>query len=391
MKILFLAPEPFFHERGTPIAIKLAVNALQKRKSTVVDLLTYHEGESVELNGANHYRIPNISFIKNIPPGISIKKIICDIFFLFSAIKLVLKSLRTEKYDLVHCVEESVFIGWFIKFIWAIPYVYDMDSSISRQLVEKWTLLKPIRKFFDFFEKLVIKDSLAVIPMCDSLVDMAKEFGAKKTFVLKDISLLNLNATNNTKKINLREESQLSKDSKIILYVGNLEHYQGVELLINSFEKIEKNFTDWFVVIIGGAKTHIAEYLENINRKSLEKRVILLGPRAVEDLGAYLTQADILASPRTHGSNTPMKIYSYLHSGIPIIATNLLTHTQVLNKEVSLLAEPESLDFSEKLSKLMSEKSLREKIGKSAFQLAEKNHTEEAFERELNFAYDGLF
>ena len=95
-------------------------------------------------------------------------------------------------------------------------------------------------------------------------------------------------------------------------------------------------------------------------------------PRPLSDLSVYLLQANILASPRIQGNNTPMKIYSYLHSGIAIIATNLPTHTQVLNSDVSELAQPEKKDFSEKLLKLIQDQEYREQLGQRANKLAER-------------------
>lgn len=66
-----------------------------------------------------------------------------------------------------------------------------------------------------------------------------------------------------------------------------------------------------------------------------------LGAQPVALLSAvYLAQADILVSPRSKGSNTPMKLYSYLASGKPILATNLWTHTQVLTAASAVLTEP---------------------------------------------------
>src|SRR5690606_25954218 len=57
MKILFLAPQPFFQERGTPIAVRLAVEVLGGRKGDSIDLLTYHEGSDVPLKNVRHLRI----------------------------------------------------------------------------------------------------------------------------------------------------------------------------------------------------------------------------------------------------------------------------------------------------------------------------------------------
>ena len=63
MKILLLAPEPFFQERGTPIAIKLLAETLCEQNYEV-DLLTYHEGTDISIKGLRILRIPKIPFIK---------------------------------------------------------------------------------------------------------------------------------------------------------------------------------------------------------------------------------------------------------------------------------------------------------------------------------------
>jgi len=46
MRILFLAPHPFYQDRGTPIAVNLMLQALSERGEEV-DVLTYHEGRNV--------------------------------------------------------------------------------------------------------------------------------------------------------------------------------------------------------------------------------------------------------------------------------------------------------------------------------------------------------
>ena len=59
---------------------------------------------------------------------------------------------------------------------------------------------------------------------------------------------------------------------------------------------------------------------------------IFAGERPASEIPAYLLAADVLVSPRSRGTNTPLKIYQYLRSGKPIVATRLLTHTQVLER-----------------------------------------------------------
>ena len=71
MKLLFLAPQPFFIERGTPIAVKLALEVLSKRNDLDIDLLTYHEGADIDIAGVRHLRAGIPQFIRNIGAGLS--------------------------------------------------------------------------------------------------------------------------------------------------------------------------------------------------------------------------------------------------------------------------------------------------------------------------------
>ncbi|MBT7065178.1 MAG: glycosyltransferase, partial [Verrucomicrobia bacterium] len=63
MKILLLAPHPFYQERGTPIAVRLLAETLAA-DGHHVDLLSYHEGDNVTIHpGVTHHRAPA-------PPGV---------------------------------------------------------------------------------------------------------------------------------------------------------------------------------------------------------------------------------------------------------------------------------------------------------------------------------
>ncbi len=394
MKILFLAPQPFFQERGTPIAVKLALEVLADRfknkaeDTQKIDLLTYHEGIDVKIPGVTINRIRYCSLIKGIGPGISYKKLLCDIVFLFTAISMALKNGK-EQYDLVHAVEESVFVALVLKFLFGIPYIYDMDSSIALQVAEKWWWLKPIAPILSLFEKVAVKFSSAVVPVCDSLALIADKHGSKDTHILRDISLMKLD-TGKIPKKDLREEIEATKDDIVILYVGNLEEYQGVKLLIKSFAKISSKFKQARLAIVGGTESFFSEYDLFIKSLPYSDRIHMLGPRPVSKLGDYLMEADILASPRTKGNNTPMKIYSYLHSGKAIIATALPTHTQVMDDKVSLLVKPKVEDFSQGLEQLITNSELRQKLGNAARHLAEENYTYKVFHRRLNELYNRL-
>lgn len=185
MQILLLAPQPFYEDRGTPIAVALVLKVLSER-GTRVDVVTYHEGRDVRLEHVTLHRIPRVPFVRGIRPGFSWKKLVCDVFVLLAAVRLVAR----RRYDLIHAVEEAVFIALLLKCIFRIPYVYDMDSSLAQQLTERAPLLRPARRVLAACERLAVRHAAAVVPVCEALAAVAQRGHARKVVVLPDVSLL---------------------------------------------------------------------------------------------------------------------------------------------------------------------------------------------------------
>jgi hypothetical protein len=185
MHILLLAPQPFYEDRGTPIAVALVLKVLSERGARV-DVVTYHEGRDVAFEHVTLHRIPRLAFVRGIRPGFSWKKVICDAFVLLAAVRLAARA----RYDLVHAVEEGVFIAVLLKWLFGIPYVYDMDSSLAQQLGERFPFLGPATRCLAACERLALRQATAVVPVCEALAALARRERARNVVLLPDVSLL---------------------------------------------------------------------------------------------------------------------------------------------------------------------------------------------------------
>lgn len=380
MRILVLAPQPFFAERGTPIAVRSLVEELNEMGHEV-DLLTYHEGEDVDLGGIRHVRAAGAPGLQDIPPGFSLKKVACDISFFLRASGLVWRG----DYDLVHAVEESAFMGLLFKTVGNVPFVYDMDSSLPEQLTSQFGgLPSPVSGALERAERRAIRSSLAVLTVCERLEDRAVDAAGSSGKVgrVEDYSLLG----------EVRDDVEdlhetIGSPGPIVLYVGNLQPYQGVDLLVEAFPHALREVPEVQLVVIGGSPENVEAYRERAVDVGISDRSHFLGPRPVENLAGYLHQATVLASPRTSGTNTPMKIYSYLDSGVPIVATRLETHTQVLNDDISVLAPPEAEPYGRALGGLLADPERRKRISERARIVADEEYSREAFGRKVRSFY----
>jgi glycosyltransferase involved in cell wall biosynthesis len=382
VRILLLAPQPFFQARGTPIAVRTVLEFLSAR-GHVVDALTYHEGSDIEIPNCRIHRIPQVPGVHNIRPGFSLKKIVCDVAMFGTCARL----MRRTRYDLVHAVEESAFIAAAMKSLTGVPYVYDMDSSLAEQMLDAFPRLKVVAPILRRFEAIAVRRSAGVLTVCVALEDVAHGHApATPVGRVEDTTLLPPGASINGGR-HLPAETA---GAPVAMYVGNLEHYQGIDLLLEGFRHTLNQVQEARLVIVGGQAEDIARYGARAAALGIRQAVHFLGPKPVSALGDLLREADVLVSPRLKGLNTPMKIYSYLDSGTAVLATRLRTHTQVLDDRTAYLVDPEPLALGTGLATLLKDDSLREGLAARAKDHVQREFTPEAARRKLDAFYSTI-
>jgi glycosyltransferase involved in cell wall biosynthesis len=378
LRVLVVAPQPFYSERGTPIAIRLLVQSLCD-DGHQVDVLTYHIGTDISYPGLTMYRSPAMPGIRDVPIGISVKKLVCDMGL---AVRLA-QRLWSGQYDIVHAVEEAIFPAVLLNLFSKRRLVYDMDSLLSEQLVDKWQVLRPLASILAVLERAAMKRCDCVLAVCEDLAEKVRpHVRHDRVRVLPDIPMPV--GTDVTGVEVLRRH--LQDDEVLLLYVGNLEHYQGLRLLLEAVAKLTAG-THYKLIVIGGHGQHIDEHRKRAHELGVGDKVLFLGPRPVSALSQYLSQADVLVSPRVQGRNTPMKIYSYMQAGKAILATRIRSHTQVLDDGCCMLAEPTPTALARCLETLLGDAGLREHLGAAALRRVESEFSLAAFRDQLRRTY----
>lgn len=269
--------------------------------------------------------------------------------------------------------------------LFGTPYVYDMDSGLARQMTDKFPALGRVRRLLEGCENRAVRGAVATLAVCKSLEDRARACHPGGLIArIEDVSLLADTGED-------ADDLPASLNGHpVVMYVGNLETYQGIDLLLEGFRRALSEVPEARLLIIGGTAGDVAAYRQRCGAMGLNGSVHLAGPRPVEKLGAYLRKATVLVSPRIHGDNTPMKVYSYLDSGRPLVATRLPTHTQVLTDEIACLVEPDADSMARGLAGLLRDGERRETLAARAKDYAARELTRDAFERKLLRFYDSV-
>jgi glycosyltransferase involved in cell wall biosynthesis len=145
------------------------------------------------------------------------------------------------------------------------------------------------------------------------------------------------------------------------------------------------------LVLAGGKPDQVARFRALAERAGIGDVATFTGERPASEIPAYLLAADVLVSPRSRGTNTPLKIYQYLRSGKPIVATRLLTHTQVLSDDTAFLTEATPSSFAEGIVAALIDRERADSVGRQAQRLAETKYSYEAYLERTRVACAALF
>jgi glycosyltransferase involved in cell wall biosynthesis len=385
MKILMIAPQPFFEPRGTPISVYQQLAGLSKLGHQI-DLVTYHLGEDVRFNGVTIHRSRAIHLITSLKVGPSWEKIPLDILLFMKCVSLLIKN----KYDVIHSHEEAGFFTVLLAWLFRKKHLYDMHSSLPKQLANfKFGDNRIMISLFEYLEKLVINTCDAMITIGPDLEKHVREINPDVPMQMIENLPLGSNESQGETPQDLR--IRLGLEGKIaIVYTGTFERYQGVDVLIESAESIIRKYPEAILVLVGGKPDQIDEYKKLVEQHHLEEFVTFLGIVPIDEANKYIELADILVSPRVEGTSVPLKIYTYLRAGKPIMATNISAHTLVLDQTTAEMVAPTKIGFAEGLLKLIGDEDLRVSLGDQSRKLAEEKYSEVNYLTKLEKIYQGL-
>ncbi len=370
-----IAPEPFFEPRGTPFSEYHRIRALTDLGHTV-DLVTYPFGRDVSLPNLRVFRARRPPFVDRVKIGPSWAKVPLDLSLAARAFGVA----RQGGYDFVHSHEEGGAIGLLLARWLGVPHLYDMHSSLPQQLSNfRFSRSRLMVAAFRWLERRMVTGSKAIIVICRHLEETVRDIRPDAPVVLIE----NAPGSGDTGPLGapnpVRPRHGLTDDDRVVLYTGTFEAYQGLDLLLDAMRVVSARVPAAKLLLAGGHPEQVAHVGRLAERAGVAASTVFAGERPAAEIPAYLEAADVLVSPRSRGTNTPLKIYQYLRSGRPIVATNLLTHTQVLDPKVALLTEPTAEAFGHGIVRVLEDRALGATLASAAAALAAEKYTYEAY------------
>ena len=390
-RILFMASQPFFEWRGSPIRLGFDAMAMAQNGYDV-DFLTLPVGQHREIDGVRIIRAPNLIRAKRIAIGPSLPKFFFDFVFLFEAIGMTMR----RHYDIVHGVEDAGMVALVVGRLARAKVVFEKHSDPASYSGKKG-IMRLVMRAYAAVERFVMRHADAVIGTGPGLVRQVNILAPKTpATVISDIPssltepdpdgvraararLLELLGSENgdaAETANGKRQTTNGEDGLAVFatYVGSFASYQGIDLLFASMPPALRKCPALRFAIIGGTPQEIAERRAALAAEGLADRVAFVGKVPPDELPCWLAASDIVLSPRIAGVNTPLKLLDYLKVGRAIVATDHEANRLILDEKTALLVPIDPEAFAEGVASLAADRERREEIGSRGRRLVDETY-----------------
>ena len=191
-----------------------------------------------------------------------------------------------------------------------------------------------------------------------------------------------------------REKLSLEQNWKYIIYIGHFYSWKGVDTLIASSEFLKDKFAK--IILVGGTEQESLKLKDQSLKLGLNN-IIFAGFRPRREILLWLKAADVLVLPNTAKEDiskfytSPMKLFEYMASKRPIVASRIPSITEILNEENSFLAEPDNpQNFAENFEKAFADENFADSLARRAFQDVQKYSWDQRATNIVGFIYQFL-
>ena len=318
--ILMLAPTMFFADYGCHVRI-LEEAVVLRQLGHQVTILAYPNGRDIW--GIDVRRSWGVPFNYRIEVGSSRHKIYLDVLMGIKAMFLALKL----KPDIIHGhLHEGGLMGWFLSKLTGAPLIFDFQGSLTSEMLYHAFLAKGSFSFKSIHRLEQTIDHLGDAIFTSSVHGASilhTEFGVPPARIHPTADCVNPDtfSPDNFSAAGIaafKRELHLPENKQILVYVGLLTRYQGVDLMLEALQKLSLHRDDFHLLLMGfPAVAHYKQLAQNLQ---IYPRVTFTGKIPYETLAKYLAVGDIALAPKLSNTEGNGKILNYASMALPTVA-----------------------------------------------------------------------
>ncbi len=171
--------------------------------------------------------------------------------------------------------------------------------------------------------------------------ELRKRFHIPEHKLLVERNAVDLAQFGQTERGEARQHLGLESNKKIAVYTGHLYEHKGAGVLAQA----AAHLPEVEVIFVGGTQQDVARFAQQFG--SL-KNIRIVGQRPHSEIPLWQAVADVLVLPNSAEDTlsaqytSPMKLFEYMASGRPIVASRVTAITEVLPEDAAYFVEPDS-------------------------------------------------
>jgi len=363
MKILMIAPTPFFADRGCHVRIMEQARSLISRGHEVL-ICTYPIGRDVP--GLQIRRSLRVPWYNKLSAGPSIHKPYIDIMLALTTIK----TARAWRPDVVHAhLHEGVAIGMWVRRFCKVPLLFDAQGSLTDELKSHGWLRgdSVAHRLTTRVEKKLNNAATAIVVSQSKTAEIFRDsfaVPAARISVIED----GVEAGDffpRPAEPQLRAKLGIGANDKVVAYLGLLTEYQGIDDLLKAAVGVIKERSGVKFLIMGYPNEK--SYRKIAKNLGIDDHVILTGRiDYLTEAPKYLALADVAASPKKDGSEGNGKLFNYMAMALPTVAYDTAVSREILADAGVLVPTGDTQALTLAILELLGDRQLAASLGERA-------------------------
>jgi len=369
LRILMLAPTPYFADRGCHVRIYEEARTLCSAGHDV-RIVTYHLGR--DMPGIPVIRIPNIPWYTKLAAGPSWHKLYLDALLLFRAVPL----LFTFRPHVIHAhLHEGAFIGSLLKALSGVPLILDYQGSLTGECVDHG-FFRPdslAARIFRRIEGMINSRADRIVTSSSAgATELVNAWGIAPERVTAVIDGVDTEVFHPYPRNEGRQRLALAQEMPLVAYLGVLSRYQGTDLLLDSITLLKGEGVKAHFLIMGFP---CERYQEEAHMRGINDMITFTGRIDYQEAPLLLSAAEISVTPKLSPTEANGKVFNYMACGLPVVAFDTPVNREVLGDTGIYARYGDARDLAMKIAALLADPEARRKHGAEARAKAIREHS----------------
>jgi len=299
-------------------------------------------------------------------------------------VKSIIKKLDEES-DIIYT--RSLRLAYILSFSIInkrIPIIVEVNGI--------WSEEHGPRPIVRYLEKKALKKADKIITVAPQIAKYYIQQGQDKDkihIIENGVNIEKFKPIPNAKK-ELCDRLGIPVESPIILFVGELYAWQGVDQLIHSMTHLIKKVENAKLLIVGFGREELR--LKSLTKKlGLNNNILFLGRKKHDDIPKIISASDVCVSLLSTSKFGSLKMWEYLACEIPVVATNIEGYQFIKTEKCGILVNHCDVeDAAQAIFTIINNHESAEIMGKNGRNYILKGHTWDNTARKLDSVIHSL-